>query len=109
MSQICLENAATCVFEKNTFKISGAINKYTRDGLYQQIIGKINKKNTKQITIDITNCSYIDSEGIGLLIKIRIYVNLYSNDKKITVKTNSEIYKKLDKNGFSKLFNLVME
>ncbi len=85
----------------DSFHLSTSVNAFL-DKLFQ-------KKDFKNILIDLTEAESIDSTNLGLLAKITQFTRQHCGDQAIIVSTNEDINETLDGVGFGQVFHILHE
>ena len=87
-------------------RVTGEVDIYTATQ-FKEPIEKLIEANTKDIFLDLTDLSYIDSTGIGILIELR---SSMSRDLNMTlINPQKNVVKLLQLTGVDQIFSIVEE
>ena len=88
-------------------RVTGEVDIYTATQ-FKEPIEKLIEANTKDIFLDLTDLSYIDSTGIGILIELR--KGSMSRDLNMTrINPQKNVVKLLQLTGVDQIFSIVEE
>ena len=88
-------------------RVTGEVDIYTTTQ-FKEPIEKLIEANTKYIFLDLTDLSYIDSTGIGILIELR--KGSMSRDLNMTlINPQKNVVKLLQLTGVDQIFSIVEE
>ena len=88
-------------------RVTGEVDIYTATQ-FKESIEKLIEANTKDIFLDLTDLSYIDSTGIGILIELR--KGSMSRDLNMTlINPQKNVVKLLQLTGVDQIFSIVEE
>lgn len=85
-----------------TIKLEGRVDANNAQQIEQEIIAKLQKDNTRSLTLDMEKLDYISSMGLRTLLNLKKY---YAPELRL-INVSSEIYEILDMTGFTELMRV---
>ena len=93
--------------DREGVRVAGAVDIYTATQ-FKEPIEKLIEAGTKEIFLDLTDLSYIDSTGIGILIELR-KGSMSKNLNMTLINPQKNIVKLLQLTGVDQIFSIVEE
>lgn len=89
--------------DTNEVMLSGKLT-FEHQKLFRQMIAELKESSSNRWVIDLVNLTYIDSAGLGLLLRVKAVGEKDGKDTALRIPTDGQVSQMLEVSRFDQLF-----